>query len=213
MEYPKIETLWNRDERTHRVDPALGLRMTEFLNIKVWHITEKIDGMNVRVILTPDRQIAYRGRTDAAQMPPALLAYLERALPAHLVAPVFDTAAPVILFGEGYGGKIQHGGNYRPNPAFRLFDVRVGQWWLEPDALLDIAGKLGIATVPQLGMIDYLPTKFTELQDAMCGGLSRVSEAEGDKACRAEGIVARTTPLLLTRRGERVMWKLKFKDF
>ena len=28
-----------------------------------------------------------------------------------------------------------------------------------------------------------------------------------------EGIVARTEPLLLDRRGNRVMWKLKTKDF
>ncbi len=34
-----------------------------------------------------------------------------------------------------------------------------------------------------------------------------------DNIRKAEGIVARTEPLLFTRRGDRVMWKLKAGDF
>lgn len=213
MEYPKIETLWNRDDRTHKVIPG-ALRLAEFGNIKRWQITEKIDGMNVRVILAANGTVIYTGRTDDAQMPIPLLAYLNQALPLTRLIDVFGIGQQVILFGEGYGGKIQKGGNYRPDPALRLFDVLVGQWWLEPEAVSDVARKLDIATVPDLGTIDYLPHTAGELTHILNGGHSMVSATEGgNTSYSGEGIVARTVPILLTRRGERVMWKLKFRDF
>jgi hypothetical protein len=213
MEYPKIETLWNRDDRTHKVFPG-ALRLGEFGNIKMWHVTEKIDGMNVRIILSPDGTVTYTGRTDDAQMPVSLLAYLSQALPLTRLLDVFDIGQEVILFGEGYGGKIQKGGNYRPDSALRLFDVLVGQWWLEPEAVADVARKLNVLTVPDLGMIDYLPHTAGELTHILNGGHSVVSATEGgNSSYTGEGIVARTVPLLLTRRGERVIWKLKFRDF
>jgi hypothetical protein len=212
MEYPKIETLWNRDERTHKVRTDT-LRLAEFGNVKRWRVTEKIDGMNVRVILSPDGSVTYAGRTDNAQMPIPLIGYLTDALPAAKLIDVFGNG-PVIVFGEGYGGKIQKGGNYRPTPALRIFDVLAGGLWLEPDNVQDVADKFGIATVPDMGTIDYLPASVDALTEILYGGLSAVSAIEGGIATyQAEGIVARTCPLMLTRRGERIMWKLKFRDF
>jgi hypothetical protein len=211
--YPKIETLWNRDERTHKVIPG-ALRLAEFGNINRWRVTEKIDGCNVRIVLSPDCTVIYTGRTDDAQMPIPLLTYLQQALPLTCLIDVFDVGQQVILFGEGYGGKIQKGGNYRPDPSFRLFDVLVGTWWLEPDAVQDVAAKLGLATVPVLGEINFLPQTVDALRAILLGGQSSVALVEGgNHAYQAEGIVARPVPLLLTRRGGRVMWKLKFQDF
>ena len=51
MEYPKIETLFNRDEKFKVVEG--DYRLPEFENIKQWDVTEKIDGTNVRVRLFP----------------------------------------------------------------------------------------------------------------------------------------------------------------
>jgi len=213
MEYPKIETLWNRDDRTHKVLPGVP-RLAEFDNIKRWWVTEKIDGMNVRVILAPDGTVTYTGRTDDAQMPVPLLAYLSQAFPLTRLIDVFDIGQQVILFGEGYGGKIQKGGNYRHDSALRLFDVLVGQWWLEPDAVQDVASRFSVLTVPDLGVIDYLPHTAGELTHILNCGHSVVSATEGGNSSYVgEGIVARTVPLMFTRRGERVMWKLKFRDF
>jgi len=213
MEYPKIETLWNRDERTHKVIPG-ALRLQEFGNVKYWRVTEKLDGMNIRIILSPEGTVTYVGRTNDAQMPAPLLAYLSQAVPLTRLLDVFDIGQQVILFGEGYGGKIQRGGNYRPDPAVRLFDVLVGTWWLEPEAVQDVAAKLDLKLVPDLDVIDFLPNKADDLRMILNGGQSAVSLAEGgNRDYLAEGIVARTAPLLLTRRSERVMWKLKFKDF
>ena len=124
------------------------------------------------------------------------------------------TDSTVILFGEGYGAKIQNGGAYRQDASFRLFDVRVGDWWLEPENIADVAQKLNISTVPVFGEIDFLPKSATDLFTILKNeGRSTVALEDGGTGCHAEGLVARTCPLLLTRRRDRLMWKLKFRDF
>ena len=221
VKYPKIETLYNRDKETFR---ALcdELRRPEFGPIKHWFITEKIEGTNVRVMLLPDGHVKYRGRTDRVQFHPNLIAYLETAFPPEKLQTVFNQKEggqwpPVICYGEGYGPKIQSGGIYRDDIAFRLFDVWIDGWWLNWSDVEGIAQGLGIKTVPVLGTItDYLPTCMGELLDLFPGRSIVALEEQGEDNCRCilpEGVVARTVPLLFTRKGDRVMWKLKFKDF
>jgi len=231
MEFPKIDTLLDRDEGTHKVIPA-AWRLPEFLLPQRWLITEKIDGMNVRIILKKvdpmagygsgcddrlplESTIQYCGRTDAAQLHSDLQAYLAVTFPLDKVVAAFDADTEAILFGEAYGPKIQSGGVYRKNISFRLFDVVVfggngRPWWLNWPDVEDIAKKLGIETVPVLG-------RYVTLDDAF--GLllrpSSLAAAESpDKAPPVqEGIVARTNPLLFMRNGGRVIWKLKVADF
>ena len=211
IEYPKIETLYDRNEKTHKVIPS-QLRLPEFGNIKSWRVTEKIDGTNVRICFTPPDKIIFSGRTDKAQMPVKLLDHLLQVFTVDKLSAVFQEAeTEVMLFGEGYGEKIQNGGNYRAGISFRLFDVLIGGWWLEPDSLVVIAGGLGIETVPYVAQIGSLP----ETRDDLLGIIqsSHVATLEKGQEYQAEGIVARTYPLLLRRSGERLMWKLKFRDF
>lgn len=215
MEYPKIETLYDRDEKTRKVITT-KTRLPEFDNIKRWWLTEKIDETNIRILLSPEGSIRFRGRTDNAQLPALLITYLENTFKLEKMQSVFPHTinSQIILFGEGYGEKIQNGGNYRKGVAFRLFDVMVDQWWLEPANVEDIAAKLGIQNPPALGLIDSLPTSTADLADILGhDGKSITAFQDGGVGRRAEGIVARTCPLLLTRRGDRLMWKLKFRDF
>jgi hypothetical protein len=65
MEYPKIETLYDRDEKTHKVITT-QTRLPEFENIKRWRVTEKSDGTDIRVVLSPGEAIRFRGRTATA---------------------------------------------------------------------------------------------------------------------------------------------------
>ena len=106
--------------------------------------------------------------------------------------------------GEGYGPKIQSGGHYRSDHAFIIFDVRVGDWWLKPDAVAEIADKLGFDTVPNAGT-------FT-LESAV----ARVQYGEIASAfdgARIEGLVGRPAVDLYNRKGERIVAKIKAKDF
>lgn len=206
-EYPKIETLFVRDTKTFKVTNVL--RLPEFDLVKRWLATEKIDGTNVRVFFEVGGQVRFGGKTDNAQMPTFLLSHLQDTFPLELFGVAFDEGAVGVLYGEGYGPKIQKGGgNYRDNVSFRLFDVRVGDWWLNWDDVEDVAYKLGIQTVPVL-------TRGVSLEDAV-GVLrvhSEVAAVEANNDIIQEGIVARTDPLLMTRNGHRLMWKLKAKDY
>lgn len=217
IEYPKIETVWDRDEKTKKVIPG-QYRLPEFALIRSWFVTEKVDGTNIRIGLNPDGTVCIGGRTDAAQIPTPLLSYLLATFTPNKLREAFTrdgVLSDFTLFGEGYGPKIQNGGGYSAIPQFRLFDVRVGNWWLETDNILSVAQTLGIRVVPfldsPLGLAETIPTTKESLQAMIDGSI--VASEDGGTGCRAEGIVARAQPLLLTRRGDRLMWKLKFRDF
>lgn len=62
IEYPKIETLFDRDEVTHKVIVGKWrLPEFEYLQNNNWSFTEKIDGTNVRVMW--DKEKSYFWRT------------------------------------------------------------------------------------------------------------------------------------------------------
>lgn len=222
MKYPKIETVFNRDEKTFKVKED-EIRLPEFANIKNWWVTEKIDGTNMRIIYRPiwleneykGKEVNIRGRTDRAQIPTFLLECLQKIFTLEKFQKTFPDLGPdlitVILYGEGYGARIQKGGNYRPRDvSFRLFDVKVGDWWLEPENIEDVAKKFGIKTVPSLGVMTLeQAVKYIKSKHA-----SVVAKSEGGNPDYSmEGIVARSYPLMLRRNGQRIIWKLKVKDF
>lgn len=207
--YPKINSLWKRDEtKKYTIMPGV-YSDPEFEVISKWHVTEKIDGTNIRVFYDPESEaVRFGGRTDRASIPTHLLAYLQDTFDSTNIKSAFpDLEAPVTLFGEGYGPKIQKGGGlYRSDPAFALFDVVIGRWWLTQEAVTLIAEKFEIPRVPVFGVMSS--------GDAIAliepGGLKSEISAEPKFA---EGIVCRSEPLLFYRKGGPVMWKLKIVDY
>lgn len=206
-EYHKIETLFERDPASFVVDPS-KLKAPVLGTISEWDVTEKIDGTNVRVMLSEAGEVSFGGRTNAAQIPADLVQYLIRTFPPErLKAAMWITETPTeaILYGEGYGPGIQKGGGlYRPDKAFILFDVLVGgKWWLDKEAINDVAQKLAIDAVPYLGRMT-LDQIVSLVQHPFP---SRLGTA------MAEGIVARPIATLFDRRMERIIIKLKTRDF
>jgi len=219
--YPKIQTLYNRSEENDwKVIPG-SLRRPEFGLIKRWLITEKIDGRNHRIILFPDGHVEHRGRTDRAQFSKAQMEGALNIVSEDKLHKVFDANTKVILYGELYGPGVQGGGKYRKDISFRLFDVLINdEWWMEWDAVKVFADNLEILTVPVLvGGYLGLPSSLADLSKLFDGDYkqgtltSYVAYADSGSHAPPEGIVARTEPLLFNRRGNRVVWKLKFKDF
>lgn len=220
MKYPKIETLFDRNENTFKVVEG-KFRRPEFSLISQWLVTEKIDGTNVRVEVYSDGSVLYKGHTDKAQMQTTLIEWLQTALPPSKFEGVFELdqheepKLSAVLYGEGYGVKIQKGGNYRNSGvSFRLFDVAVfGEsrvYWLDWKDTVDVASKLGIDTAPFLGVGDLV----TCVDWGKSPVRSLVSSAEnGNPDYIREGIIAKTEPPLFNKVGQRLMWKLKVKDF
>lgn len=217
MEYHKIETLFNR-----LPDFSVGteLRSPVYGAFKTWHVTEKIDGTNIRVTLNEDGSVVFGGRTDNAQIHADLYRYLQETFTPDKMKAAFwqddqetgERAIPVkaVLYGEGYGAGIQGGGRYRADKAFRLFDVLVSdKWWLDWPNVEDVASKLGIKTAPHLG--DFTLEEIIDMVKA--GVPSRVSIEDSGQEHIAEGIIGRTIEPLFDRRGKRIILKLKTCDF
>ena len=206
-EYHKIETLFERDKATYVVDPS-KLKSSVLATIREWDVTEKIDGANIRVMLSEAGEVSFGGRTNAAQIPGDLIQYLIRTFQQDkLKSAMWIEGTPVgaVLFGEGYGPGIQKGGGlYRADKSFILFDVLVdGKWWLDGEAVDDVAAKLGIDVVPYLGRmtLDHIVQ------------LVRVPFKSKLGSAMAEGVVARPIETIFDKRMKRIIIKLKTKDF
>lgn len=234
MEYPRIQTLFKRDPATKHKTLLLGeysLPEFRYLEENPWLWTEKVDGTNIRIYFDAlegplaDATVVIKGRTEKAQLPAALLTFLTELFPPQKFVKVgFDQ---VTLYGEGYGAKIQKGGNYIPDGvSFVLFDVRIGDWWLKWKDVIDVARQLEIERVPTVGignllrLVEYVREGFpsfwsrkrTPLQEAtMKHDTPHIVDAKDEFL--AEGIVARPMVPLVTRSGHRVITKLKYKDF
>jgi len=207
LKYPKINTLWKRDENNKFNIIEGDFSCLEFDAIKKWHITEKIDGTNIRVYFNPiPNTIEFKGRTDEANIPKFLLESLDRIFTTKKLLEVFPTGKEIVLYGEGYGNKIQSvGKKYREDNSFILFDVVVDGWWLERKNVEDIAKKLEIDIVPSLG-IRTIPEILSLVKGTFPSAISK-------QVLNSEGIVARSKPLMLFRDGSPIMWKLKSKDY
>ena len=201
-EYPKIQTVFERDPATNfkTLLPSYALPEFAYLAKNEWVFTEKVDGTNIR-LTRKDGQPVIGGRTDNAQIPTYLLPRL-RELVDRLCA---SDLADMTLYGEGFGAKIQKGGgNYIPNGTdFVLFDIMCGGFWLERANVEDVAQKLDIPVVPIVG--------FGTLHDAIEQTKAGMTSTWGPFVM--EGLVMRPAVELVNRRGDRIISKIKHRDF
>jgi len=212
--YPKISTLWKRGDNFGVQPGVWGL--PEFECINLWDYYEKIDGMNVSFDffrgvpwpeVTPGLEIRGRGldtnwKMDQMNYLRSISAsigdYVRKSMDEHQLK-------SYEIFGELYGPGIQKGGVYGDRILFRMFDIRVDEEvWLDMSALEEASMGLMIQTAPLIGR-----TTAIEISDQVSYGIpSRIAESH-----IMEGVVARPTARLYNMKGERVMFKLKTKDF
>ena len=206
-EYPKIETIFNRDtEGTKKL--IFGTYRDEtvkYLRFNDWQFTEKIDGTNISVEWD-GHAVSFHGRTERAQIPKHLLEYLEKTFLTTEAEELFEQTygdKNVILYGEGYGAKIQNGGNYRSDVSFILFDVLIGDNWQEREWVEKTAKMFGI---------DVVPVVFV---GSLEEGIDYVMEHHPSTIGTAmmEGIVGRPMVEMRDRLGKRIIVKIKWEDF
>jgi hypothetical protein len=206
-EYHKINTMFKRNMEGDKkiVIGHWAIPELEYLKDNDWVFTEKVDGTNIR-IYWDGKEVTFGGRTDNAQIPNGIINRLNDlfySTPAKVrLRDVFPDGG-VVLFGEGYGAKIQSGGKYKDFQDFVLFDVLVSDMWLERHNVEDVATKLALDVVPVVGH-GTLGQAIQLVQDGL-------KSEWGD--FEAEGIVARPTVELRSRRGDRIVTKIKAVDF
>jgi hypothetical protein len=218
--YHSIETIYKRDKATNLLHFG-EIRMPEIAAVREWTFSEKIDGTNIRAIVTL-AGIEVRGRSDNAQLHPDLIKAVLANFNHGRVVEYFTTyrgkeLAPewsVTFYGEGYGAGIQKGGAYSDTKRFRCFDVMLGDsWWLDDSEMRRICADLSVPVVPALGLNAYLPITREHLEYLLPNGSVVAFEDRGVTGVQAEGVVAKPTVVLFDKHGNRVMWKLTFREF
>ena len=207
IEYNKIETLWERDMDGSKklMEGKFRNPTVEFLKDNIWQFTEKIDGTNIR-IHWDGHKVNYGGRTENAQIPAHLMNKLVEMFGTDEAEQIFEQKfgeTEVILFGEGYGPKIQSGGAYRPDVSFILFDVLISNNYQPRASVEDVAKAFGIDVVP----IIFEGTIQEGVDFVKTNPKSTIGTAD------MEGLVGRPKVEMRDRCGKRVIVKIKVKDF
>lgn len=209
--YSSIKTVWARDPDTKYrtlIPGQWALPAFAYLQNAMWSCYEKIDGTNIRAIYWPlTDTVEFRGRSDKAQIPSFLLAALEEKITTDMQY-AFDLAksgdAPITLYGEGFGRKIQKRGECYGEPDFCLFDIKIGDYWMEQEFVTETARILGLQRAPLI--------QVANLHDAIDGIRNHVWKSHwGDFLI--EGFILRPTVDLYTRQGNRIISKIKHRDF
>ena len=205
--YEKIDTVFNRDTTGTKQLMLNSWRdpVVEYLRNNLWLFTEKVDGTNIR-IHWDGHQVEFGGRTDRAQIPDFLLEKLRSMFGTAEAEELFEQTwgeKEVFLFGEGYGPKIQCGGDYRADVSFILFDVLVGDNYQEREWVEKTAEMFGI---------DVVPVVLTgTIQDGIDFVMRHPASTMG--TAMMEGVVGRPAVEMRDRRGNRVIVKIKWDDF
>lgn len=208
--YEKIETIFSRDmEGTKKLMPGVFRDPTvDFLSFNMWQWSEKVDGTNIRVYWD-GHTVSFGGRTDKAAIPTDLVNRLNELFGGETNAQIFEEAfgeKEVILFGEGYGAKIQKGGgNYISNGVdFILFDVLIENNYQSREWVEKTAAMFNIKVVPIVGT----GTLWEAVSYVKTHPMSVIAEKEHEM----EGIVCRPMVELRDRCGNRIIVKIKWND-
>lgn len=201
--YQKINAIFKRDPNGKLLFGEYSDVETAMLKNLTWIGTEKVDGTNTR-ILWDGTTLKVLGRKNNSQITP----YIQNATNKYLDVDKFKAMfnnKEVIIFGESYGQKIQTvGSQYLPDSNdFIVFDVMIDGLYLSKENVANVATNLGMKSVPIVfkGPLDEAIEKVSKGFKSTLGDLI------------AEGLVLIPENSLRKRNGDRIITKIKYKDF
>lgn len=209
-EYHKIETIFERDMDGNKklIEGKFRNPLVEYLKDNEWVFTEKIDGTNIRVFWD-GHKVSFNGRTNNAQLDGHLVERLNELFMGNTNEEIFEQLfgeKQVVLYGEGYGAGIQKGGgDYIDEKDFILFDVMVGNIFLERENVEEIAKSFNLKCVP------IVPVKT--ITEAVEYVKSKPISQVGKCIKVIEGVVGTPRHRIADFRGNRVIVKIKVEDF
>jgi len=200
--YHKINSLYMRDEKGDFTNEFARPEF-EYLFDLEWVGTEKVDGTNISIQYV-DGEVSKFGRSDKSKIPEHLDKRLDEIISTIDFKEMFGETS-VYLYGEGYGHKIQSAGKHYLGKEvdFILFDVMIGQWWLNRESVDEIANELGLKAVP----VVYRGTLRNALDVVKNGMKSQLGDLE------SEGMVLTPKLGMFARNGDRIICKIKGSDF
>ena len=211
--YAKFSSPFKKDEKFKNM-----MDENQYLPEGRWIKTEKIDGTNIRIILTkPDdinkREILIGSRKlilNPDDKSSNIYYDCLKEVNLNKLNEYFDDInSTIIIYGEGYGAGIQKGGKYSSKKNFRIFDIRIGEAYQDYEYIKKVCIDNQLNIVPVLGVVRYID--YTScVNDLKQFKETLLKEGSGGKP---EGIVYKFEPVLLNKYKERLIFKIKFKDF
>ena len=211
--YKKFDSPFKKDE--HFINTP---ELNQVLPKGKWIKTEKIDGTNIRIIFTKmdelgNRDILIGSRklilNDQDKTSKIYYDCIKGVNLYKLKEYFKDIKSTIVIYAEGYGAGVQKGGIYSKNKNFRVFDIRIDE------AYQDFVYVEKVCIDNQLNIVPVID-EIEEITFGECiSSLNRLNntlmtDGEGGKP---EGIVYKFEPVLLNKYKERLIFKVKFKDF
>lgn len=204
-EYPKIKNIF-RFSANYTGVCGLNYPFESLQNIE-YVCTEKVDGTNIRIIWD-GHKVSFAGHTEKSEIPQHLIQFLESKFLTQEMEYLFEQVfndKEVIIYGEGYGNKIQaNGDKYLENEVdFIAFDVLVNNKFVNRNNVNDICYKLGINSVP----IVFWGTLLEVIEYVSRHNASKLNEEH-----EMEGVVARPEVEIYDEKGFPITCKIKYQD-
>ena len=211
--YTKFSSPFIKDEKFINTT-----ELSQELPIGRWIVTEKIDGTNIRIILTKldeegNRNVKIGSRKLILnENDKTSKQYLDCLLDINLnkLKEYFNEVdSTIIIYGEGYGAGVQKGGIYSLKKNFRVFDIRIGNAYQDFNYVEKVCIDNQLNIVPIIENVEEI--KYSECIKLLKNNKeTMIKEGSGGNS---EGQVYKFEPVLLNKYGERLIFKIKFKDF
>ncbi len=183
-----------------------------------WIKTEKIDGTNIRIIFTkPDEE----GKREVLIGSRKLILnkddkgskqYLDciKEINLNKLEEYFsDINSTIVIYGEGYGAGVQKGGIYSKEKNYMVFDIKIGNAYQDFEYVHKVCMDNQLNTVPVHSDVEKI-TYAGCLKALKNFNNTLINEGDGGIP---EGLVYKYEPVLLNKYGERLIFKIKRKDF
>lgn len=222
--YPKILAPFARDKANDKKVNKNKWSKPEFELLKdiEWVWTAKADGTSIGLRWDGER-VSFVGHTDKSQIPPKLLKYLQNTFGTPEAETIFEDlygSTSVTVYGEGISSETNEDYEH-PDGWFIPFDVKCdlpnGRWW-NREAVNEFVYRFDdlIPAVEMFkGSIEIAVKKIEEYNNNKQMGLSVKTDliCPYDPKRPLEGVVGRPKVELLDSNGERIICKVKCKDF
>lgn len=217
--YPKTDHLWMRFENPPKMRGIMRrghYSHSEFNFVKFWYTQEKIDGSNLRVMLRhvggrwcvdlftregTDYNISWKGaRTFLREK-----FTLDRIF-SGIDKEKIDTSSIVVFYGELFGAGINKDGElYSDELEYAVFDIKIDDWWLTPEQVIDVVHKMGIRHAPIISEMMTI--------DDIVSFVSSFPDSRIDPRHELEGVVCRASPMFMFKgTNNPVQFKLKARE-
>lgn len=202
MNYQKIPNLYEFDQERKKYNTLVySTHEIDYLRKLQWLCTEKVDGMNIRVIWD-GYDISFAGRKETSKLPNYVQSLLKETFDDNmktLIEQMFKEKE-VIFFMECYGGRVQKGAYNINEERLIGFDINVDGKYLDRYDAFAIFHELELDVIPVVSVCDIHAASLI----VMSGCASNLDETSG-----MEGLVCTPNVPLNDNNGNRIIVKIK----